>query len=724
MTHIPRHAATPTISPMLRNRIAFALALAASLAAAPAGAQERRPVVPLDLYHLRIAGQAALSPDGSRVAYVVTQADSATNRYKRELWIARTDGSGARRLTWLNVSAGAPAFSPDGRQLAFVSARDGKPAQIWILPLAEGGEAWPLTSLETGAGGPAWSPRGDRIAFTSSLTPEQLDSAAARRDTTKADAGAIRRIDRDRAAARRAIRAQLRDQAKDDDPQVVDRLGYLAETSIRTGDEWTQVYVVDVRPDAKPVRLTSNLWNTGSPSWSADGQSLAVQSGRPRGEYHPDFEEEGAIAIIPSTVAGEARSLAEAGFDANGPAFSPDGRWIAYTRQATGGQFFTARNNELVVMRPDGSGRASVTAAMDRAPGAYAWGPDGMLYFTVGSEGSTGLYRTRPDRIAPQRIVSGPRGVLSFDVAGTTVAWTEVSPKRPSDVYSAALDGSRERRLTTLNDSLLDRVYVADFEEIRYPSFDGKPMQGWFLRPIGWRAGQRPPIALEMHGGPHVMWGPGEASMWLEFQSLAGAGYTVFFANPRGSGGYGDAFLQAIHQNWGTPPARDILIGLDSVIARGLGDPAKQVVTGGSYAGYMTAWLIAKESPDRFRAAVSQRGVYDLTTWWGASNTWRLFEGEFGGRPWEQPELARTQSPLTYVANVKTPLLMLHGASDYRTTVAGAFAFYRGMRQGPTEVQMVLYPREGHEVTRSGEPAHRVDHMLRIVDWFERHIAH
>ncbi|HET7232469.1 MAG TPA: S9 family peptidase [Longimicrobium sp.] len=706
------------------SRAVRALALAALLAT-PAAAQERRPLVPLDLYHLRIAGQAALSPDGRSVAYVVSQADSATNKYRRELWMARTDGSGARRLTWLNVSASAPRFSPDGRQLAFVSAREGKKAQIWILPLAEGGEAWPLTELETGAGSPAWSPRGDRIAFVSTLTPEQLDSAAAARaDTTKADAGAIRRIDRDRAAADRAIRAQLRDQAKDDDPIVIGRYGYLGETGFDTGDTWDQVYVVEVRQGAKPVRLTSNLWGTSDPSWSPDGQWLAVSSGQPKRDYHPDYELEGVVAVIPSTPGGEPRVIADAGFNANGPAFSPDGQWIAYARQRVTGEFSTASNTELVLSRADGSGRVSVSGAMDRSVNAFRWGPGGWLYFTVSSEGAVPLYRTRPDRIAPQRVVSGPRGVLAFDVNGATVAWTQMSPRYPSDVYAAALDGTGERRLTTLNDTLLSRVYVADYEEIRYPSFDGKQVQGWFLRPLGLRAGQRPPVALEMHGGPHAMWGPGEASMWLEYQSLAGAGYTVFLSNPRGSEGYGEGWLRAIHQNWGTPPARDILTGLDSVIARGLGDPARQVVTGGSYAGYMTAWLIAKESPDRFKAAVAQRGVYDLSIWWGASNTWRLFEGEFGGRPWEQPELARQQSPLTYVANVKTPLLMLHGALDYRASVSSALAFYRGMKQGNTEVQMVLYPREGHEVTRSGEPAHRVDHMLRIIDWFERHVTH
>jgi dipeptidyl aminopeptidase/acylaminoacyl peptidase len=706
------------------TRAARALAVAAALIATPALAQERRPLVPLDLYHLRIAGQAAVSPDGRSVAYVVTQADSATNKYRRELWIARMDGGGARRLTWLNVSAGAPAFSPDGRQLAFVSAREGKPAQVWILPLAEGGEAWPLTSLETGAAGPAWSPQGDRIAFTSSLTPAQLDSAAARADSAKADAGAIRRIDRDRAAAGRAIRAQLRDQAKDGDPQVIDRLGYLGETGMETGDRWDQVYVVDARPDAKPVRLTGNLWDTSDPSWSADGQWLAVSSRQPKTRHHPDYEREGSVVLLPAAPGGQPRSLAEAGFNASGPSFSPDGRWIAYSRQRVGGPFGSAVNNELVLMRPDGGGRVSVTGPMDRSVGGYRWGPDGWLYFTVSTEGAVSLHRTRADRVAPERVVGGPRGVLSFGVGAGAVAWTQMSPRLPSDVFSAALDGTRERRLTTLNDTLLARVYVADYEEIRYPSWDGKPVQGWFLRPLGQRAGTKPPLALEIHGGPHSMWGPGEASMWLEYQSLAGAGYTVFFSNPRGSEGYGEGWLQAIHQNWGTPPARDILTGVDSVLARGLADASKQVMTGGSYGGYMTAWLIAKESPDRFKAAVAQRGVYDLAIWWGGSNTWRLFEGEYGGRPWEQAELARVQSPLTYVANVKTPLLMLHGAQDYRASVASALAFYRGMKEGDTEVQMVLYPREGHELTRSGEPAHRVDHMMRIIDWFERHVTH
>jgi dipeptidyl aminopeptidase/acylaminoacyl peptidase len=700
-------------------------ALAGGLLPAGTAAQEKRPLTALDLYHLRIASEVALSPDGRRVVYVVTQADSADNRYRRDLWIANTDGSGPRRITWTeSASLGAPAFSPDGRLLAFTSAREGGRSQVWILPLAEGGEAWPLTELKTGAARPVWSPRGDRIAFTSALTPEELaaEDTATRREKQDArvDAAAMRNIHRDRAAAVAAIRAKLAENARERDPRVVTRLNYMGETGLQD-ERWGQLYAVEVRPGARPRRLTSGQFASGDPAWSPDGHSLVYSASPPAEGVHPDYERESDLFVV-DAGGGTPRRIAEPRYTESDPAYSPDGRWLVYVRQIRETQHPTAVNNELVVMRADGRERRSVTAALDRGVGDFTVTPDGWLYFTVSSEGAVPLYRTRLDRIVPERVVSGPRGVLAFDVAGSTVAWAQMSPRHPSDVYTARRDGRGERRLTALNDSLLSRVYVGEYEEIWYPSYDGRRVQGWFIRPLGWREGARPPLAVEIHGGPHAMWGPGEPSMWLEYQMLAGAGYTVFFSNPRGSGGYGEEGLQSIHRNWGTPPARDILVGADSVLRRGLADPARQAVTGGSYAGYMVAWLVAKEAPERFKAAVAQRGVYDLGIWYGSSNTWRLFEGEFGVRPWEDPEIVRAQSPLTYVANVRTPLLLLHGDVDYRTTIAGAEAMYRALKVLNRTAEFVRYPREGHELTRSGEPAHRIDHMLRILEWFERHL--
>jgi dipeptidyl aminopeptidase/acylaminoacyl peptidase len=710
----------------MRIRPTHLIALAGlALAAGTAQAQDRRPLTALDLYHLKQAGNVALSPDGRRAVFVVTEVDSAENRYRRDLWIANTDGGGMRRLTWTNARGiGGVRFSPDGRMLAFTQARQGargQGGQVWILPLAEGGEAWPLTELATAAQGPVWSPDSRRIAFLSDLTPAQISQADTTRPTV--DAGAIRNIDEDRAAALAAIRAKLAANARTEDPRVVTRLDYLGETEIED-ETYAQLYVVDVRPGARPVQITRQPYGMGAPAWTPAGDSLLYSAGPPRGAYHPDYEQESDLFMAAADGSGQPRRIAEAGYGEDGPAFSPDGRHIVYVRNLVDTEYTTATNNELMVMRRDGSDRRSVTGPMDRQPGNHVVTRDGWLYFTAASEGAVPLYRTRLDRIAPQPVVRGARGVLNFDVAGGRIAWAEMNPRHPSDVYAADASGGAERRLTALNDSLLATVYVSDYHEIRYPSYDGRQVHGWYLLPIGYRPGSRPPLAVEMHGGPHAMWGPGEPSMWLEYQMLAGAGYTVFLSNPRGSQGYGNEGLRAIRRDWGTPPARDILIGADSILARGLADPGKQVITGGSYAGFMTAWIIAKEAPERFKAAVAQRGVYDLGIWYYASNTWRLFEGEFGTTPWADPEITRAQSPLTYVADIRTPLLLLHGAADYRTTIAGAEAMYRTMKVLNKEVEFVRYPREGHELTRAGEPAHRIDHMLRILEYFERHVTH
>lgn len=716
---------------IMRIRIPVLAALAgAALAAGPGAAQERRPLTALDLYQMRTAGGVALSPDGRRVVFVQTEVDSAANRYRRDLWIANTDGTGLRRLTWTNAAGiGAPRFSPDGRMLAFSQARQGGRGQVWILPLAEGGEAWPLTSLPTGAGGPVWSPDSRRIAFMSQLTPRQLADSAMAADSARADSArkrvdgaAVRNIHRDRQAALASIRALLAANAGEQDPRVVTRLDYLGETSIEE-ESYGQVYVVDVRQGARPVQITRAPYGIGAPVWTPRGDSLVFSASPPAAGQHPDYQMEGDLVIAPASGGGTPRTIAEPRYAENNAIVSPDGRYIVYTRSLQA-EFFTATNTELVVMRRDGSDRRSVTGAMDRGVGGFTITDDGWLYFTVQSEGAQPLYRTRLDRIAPVPVVQGPRGVLAFDAAGGRVAWAEMNPERPSDVYVADAAGRGTRRLTALNDSLLARVYVSPYHEVWYPSFDGRRVQGWYLLPINHQPGMRAPLAVQIHGGPHAMWGPGEASMWLEYQMLAGAGYTVFFSNPRGSGGYGNEGLRSIQRAWGTPPARDILIGADSILARGLADPAKQVVTGGSYAGFMTAWLIAKESPERFRAAVAARGVYDLGIWYGSSNTYRLFEGEFGTRPWEDPEVVRQQSPLTYVANIRTPLLLLHADTDFRTTVAGAEAMYRALKVLGREVEFVRYPREGHELTRAGEPKHRVDHMLRTLEYFERYVSH
>ena len=703
----------------LRTVIQVAILLATSFTAA--AAQQKRAVVPEDLYRLQSAGEITVSPDGRWVVYVLTSIDSAGNRYVRDLYTARSDGSAQRRLTWTPQSnESSPSFSPDGRFLAFVTRREGddRAGEIYVLPFTEPGEARRVTKISRGVSRAVWSPDGARIAFTVS------DSVAV--DTTKLPA-AKTRADKLAANARR------------NDPRVITRLNYVGEQSFNE-ERFSQIYVIDAHvEDATAKRITNGNFGSSAPAWSADGRSI-VYSARPsKGNYHPDFEQDSDLYIVDvdgktaprnltpggrtglsAAVAGRAgaRGSPTGIYSESNPSYSPDGKWLSYARSAIG-EHSSAASSELMVARADGSNAVCINCALDRAASGATWDRAGRLYFTVSDRGSIHLYRFTPGTTQPQAVITGVRGIQGFDIDGGTIAWAEMKPSAPSDVYAADADGKGERRLTKINDAFLATVHVQPYEEIWYSAPDGYKVQGWIMRPPQ-GANRSTPLAVEMHGGPHVMWGPGEASMWLEYQSLAGAGYTVFFSNPRGSEGYGFEHKKAIHRNWGDLPMGDVLAGADSVIARGLADPQKQVITGGSYAGYLTAWIIGHTN--RFKAAVAQRGVYDMVNWWGMATTWQLYESEFATVPWEDPELAWKASPIAYAGKIETPLLLLHGEQDYRVGLGGVQTLYRMLKAQGKEVQLVLYPREGHEVTRSGEPNHRIDHMLRIVDWFDQHL--
>jgi len=356
-------------------------------------------------------------------------------------------------------------------------------------------------------------------------------------------------------------------------------------------------------------------------------------------------------------------------------------------------------------------------------------------------------------------LTDATRGIRSYDATDATLVYAATSVRNPFELYTSTVSATGERRLSSHNASWLAGKTLASHEPIEVVS-DSVAIDAWVIRPPGLRAGQQAPLLVEMHGGPSAMWGPGEATMWHEFQLLAARGFAIVYSNPRGSGGYGTAFRTANFQDWGDGPMQDVLAAADVAAALPWTDASRQVLTGGSYAGYLTAWMVSQT--DRFDAAVAQRGVYDLAVFFGEGNAWRLVPTHFGGYPWEgafpsalgdttavdssyfadgrtpgfgadslvvdslrlppRDALLRN-SPQTYVRDIRTPLLIMHADNDLRTGVIQSELLYRSLKVLERPVEYVRYPNAGHDLSRTGDPLHRIDRLLRIYEFLARYTS-
>ena len=691
---------------------------------------DRTPITIDDLYQLGWLEDPRFSPDGRQVAFVRVSVDRDGNTYRHAIWLAPVDGGPARRFSAGAKSDTTPRWRPDGRRLAFCSNRSGDAMQIYMIDLA-GGEARQLTSLPYGASAPAWSPDGRQIAF---LGRASADECA----TEDSDAPAPEPADdwdREHADARRKHAEQQRF-----DPRVLTRLPYRGGTSF-FDDRRNHIYVIelpddDEDPPPTPRRLTDGDWHYSAPVWMPDGQSILTTATRDP-EADSIFAYYDLLRVpVPAVGRAEATRLTEAGFSYYDPEPSPDGRLIALRRLPD--ERPLAAGARIAVLNADGSSTPrDLTAATDLSVDQHRWLPDGggLLYTAEwrgdqqiyhaalpkgegvkgrGGEGASDLHSPpHPFTPSPARVIS------EFDIGSDgSVAFVAGAPDNPCDLFLRRPDG-QEIQLTRINDTLLAGRTVAATEELIYRAPDGREVQAWLLYPPDFDATKQYPLAVHIHGGPHVMWGPGTRSMWHEWQANAARGYVVLFCNPRGSEGYGEYWRDAIHANWGVADAPDILAGIDATIARGGIDPARIAVTGGSYGGYMTAWLIAHS--DRFACAVSARGVYNLLSEHSTSDAHELIEFEFDGYPWEQYEKLWQHSPLAHAHKITTPLRILHSEQDYRVPISEAEQLFAILRRRKQVVEFVRYPREGHELTRSGEPRHRADHMERTLEWFDRY---
>lgn len=667
----------------------------------------KSPITPEDLYDLKHAEDPQISPDGRYVAYVVRTLSKLDNAYDRHIWLQDLTDRNAkpRQFTFGAKSDLSPRWRPDSTALAFVSVRSGKP-QIYLIGL-NGGEAQALTSMANGAGSPTWSFDGSQLAFVSSVNAEERRAE---------DSGEKSEPPAD------ALEARHRKERQDDaerlrsDPRVIQTLPYRTGTSYYD-DRTSHIYVMDVALDGTagaPRRLTEGEQNYNHIAWFPDGRAiLSSQSSQP--EHDPWFHQR--PVRIPTTGKRRATFLTPPGFEYFESLVSPDGRWIAATRQLDDASW--GEPSQLVVFPARGGAVIERALELDRSVGNLTWSADSRsVYFTVEDRGDNGLYRIDALKGTARRIVGGRRVVLGYTVADNNrVAFTAHTPDGPPDVHVCEANGRRERAITDLNKDWRANHAIATFEEIWHTAPDGRQIQGWLVLPPGAKRGDaKRPLLLNMHGGPWVMWGPSVPEVWHEVQVHAAAGYAVYYCNPRGSLGYGAEHALLIRNDWGNHVMHDILSGVDNIMERANIDPKRMAVTGGSYAGYMTAWIIGHDQ--RFACAWAQRGLYNLTSFFGTSDIPQLVEREFEVRGFEDVERLWSQSPLAYVENMHTPLVIEHQDNDWRCPPSEGEQLFAALKRLGRTVTLLRYPRDGHEMTRSGEPLHRVDRLNRMLDWF------
>ncbi|MBL0740160.1 S9 family peptidase [Chryseolinea lacunae] len=712
------------------------------LTAFVAAAQEKpQPIVASDLMKIVTVSQLAASPDGRQVVAAVTRKASKTNNatgateyyYNQHLYLL--DPSGKKdpvQLTFGDRRDGQATWSPDGQSLAFVRV-DGDAAQVWILPLT-GGEAYAITKTKYGASRPLWSPDGKTILFASSIPFHAIEGQVPwtydRPGRKQGDEPNWKLLKDDEKKNTRSspdgslteVRAWLAKNATDKNPRVLTRLDLQDEQDLEAEEKFVHLFTVPAQAGSETKQLTTGYQNFNGADWSVDGKSIICSSVKLTSA--PDYIRTSSLWKLDADGKNLTEFLKVEGQPITNPQYSPDGKSIAFILGTNDG--FFGRQNDIGIVAATGGTPTNITKNFDRDVQGFEWSEDNKaVYFNAESEGDIPLYSLPAKGDAtPVQLIVGDKGVTGFTVKSGKIIYGLTETSNPWEVYAFTLKDKTQVPITKFN-TWVSRKQLIFPKEYWITRPDGMKVQYWVLEPVGRKEGVKYPTILNIHGGPTAMWGPSAFSMWHEFQLEAAWGYGVVFCNPRGSGGYGDAFKRGNFKNWGKDPAADILASLDDAMKQHSWiDKDQLVVEGGSYAGYMVAWLIGHDN--RFKAANAQRGVYDLTTFMGEGNAWRLVPDYFGGYPWE-PEtkkLLDAESPLTYVDKINTPFLIIHGDQDLRTGVVQSEMLYKSLKIQGKPVEYIRYPKEGHELTRSGNPGRMMDHLLRVIEFFERYVRH
>jgi len=660
--------------------IVFALVLSA-----PAFAN--RGITPEDYFAFQSINDAHISPDGKQVAYVLSVVDQAKNRRTTSIWLVATDvRSAPRRLTADGVNSNSPRWSPDGSRLAFLSSRSTEAAtplpetprpQIYILHL-DGGEAQAVSHLKNGVNVLQWSPDGKRFVAVSRTGPSDQAAASARKS----------------------------------DVRHYQHISYKFNDTGWSDDKRSHLWVIDAATGKESQITSGEDWNDTDPQWSPDGTRIAFVSDRTGQEFENGHNKD--VWVIPAE-GGPLTRISDHAFEDDLPRWSPDGRQIVFAGR-------TARRQFPKLYMADAKGGAPsrlVAEEFDLIPSDLHWGPGANeLRFETGVKGTTHVFRLdlTSHKVAP--VTSGERAVRGFDMNEKPGIMTYLANdfQHLDDLYAASLDGGSERALTHLNAKLWAGLDVARVERLPYKSTDGWAIDGFIVKPIGWQADKMYPMILSVHGGPAGQYG---VDWYHEFQVYAAKGYAVFFCNPRGSTGYGQKFERGIVNNWGGMDYQDVMAGVDAALKQNQWiDRNRLGVTGGSYGGFMTNWIVGHT--DRFKAAVTLRSVSNFISDDGTRDGAYGHEDDFKGFLFDDFDQYWSASPLKYAKNVKTPTLVLHSDNDYRVPLEQGEQWFRALKHYGVTAEFVIFPRENHNLTRTGEPKHLVESLNWQLYWFDR----
>jgi dipeptidyl aminopeptidase/acylaminoacyl peptidase len=662
---------------------------------------DKRTITAEDLYRFELVTDPQLSSDGNSVVFCQQWTERESEKKYTNLWVAAVGDGDPRRFTIGDHTDSHPRWSPDGQQIAFLSNRDDeKQHQIYLIPF-HGGEARKLTDFKGTIAQFSWSPDGSKLLCQ--FRKKDPDAIERDEDEKKNKLGIV---------ARHITRADFR----------FDGAGWVPQ------ERW-HIWSVDAET-GEPTQLTDGEYHETSPIWSPDGASVYYLSNRSeRPDMDPDLED---LFRMPA-AGGEGEKLVTPIGRKSGLGVSPDGKWLSYTSTEGKGNWW--RNTGLWVLPADGSelaknltattdldfGNSTLGDVADRSATPPAWSADNTtLYAQVSRHGRTSLYSvTRDGTVAP---VFAPDGVISdftFDHERQKMAYIWSNFDDPGQIWSWDTAEEDRQQLTRVNEDWLAAVDLGSIEEVWFKGADDNDLQGWILKPPGFDAQNTYPSILEIHGGPWTQYGQ---VFMHEFYLLAANGYVVYFSNPRGGQGYGEEHARAIHHKWGDRDYADVMAWADTVAALPYIDTERMGVTGGSYGGYMTAWIIGHTN--RFQAAVAQRVVSNAISFWGSSDVGILFEDPWADRqpPWENFEAYWRQSPMAYVGNATTPTLVVHSEQDMRCNPEQGTQLFLALRRLGVDTEMVIFPEESHGLSRSGRTDRRIARLEHFVRWFDRYL--